>query len=135
MRDKLAKVAPRIQELAAEITDDQGVVYRPLEAMMVHGQWSKGRIVLLGDAVHATTPHLGQGAGMAIEDAIVLADEIGKADSVEEAFAAYRDRRYGRCRYIVESSLAICHGQLGKGEPVDNHEATADMFAVVSQPI
>jgi 2-polyprenyl-6-methoxyphenol hydroxylase-like FAD-dependent oxidoreductase len=52
-----------------QITDDEGVVYRPLEGMMLYGPWHKGRVVLLGDAVHATTPHLGQGAGMAIEDA------------------------------------------------------------------
>ncbi|MDO7837320.1 FAD-dependent oxidoreductase [Sphingobium sp. HBC34] len=135
MRMKLANTAPQIQVLASQIVDDEDVVYRPLEAMMVHGPWSKGRVVLLGDAVHATTPHLGQGAGMAIEDAIVLADELGKADSPQAAFAAYRDRRYARCRYIVEQSLAICHGQIGKGPPVDNHKATADMFAVVSQPI
>ena len=135
MRAKLANTAPQIQALASQITDDEGVVYRPLEAMMVHGPWSKGRVVLLGDAVHATTPHLGQGAGMAIEDAIVLAEELGKTDSPQAAFAAYRDRRYERCRYIVEKSLAICHGQIGKGPPVDNHKATAEMFAVVSQPI
>ncbi|WP_218145783.1 FAD-dependent monooxygenase [Sphingobium sp. YR768] len=91
--------------------------------------------MLLGDAVHATTPHLGQGAGMAIEDAIVLAEELGKGESPQTAFAAYRDRRYERCRYIVEQSLAICHGQIGKGPQVDNHKATAEMFAVVSQPI
>ena len=44
--------------------------------------------VLMGDAVHASTPHLGQGAGMAIEDAIVLVDELGKASDVETAFQA-----------------------------------------------
>ncbi len=135
MREKLARAAPRIQALAARINDDDGVVYRPLEAMLVKGPWSKGRIVLLGDAVHATTPHLGQGAGMAVEDALVLADELSKAADPESAFAAYRDRRYDRCRYIVEKSLEICHGQIGKGPPIDNHKATAEMFALVSQPI
>ncbi|WP_427968753.1 FAD-dependent oxidoreductase [Altererythrobacter sp.] len=135
MRGKLAGCAPAIRALAEQITDDDGVVYRPLEGMMVHGPWSKGRVGLLGDAVHATTPHLGQGAGMAVEDAIVLANELGKHEDVEVALEAYRGRRYERCRYIVESSLAICHGQLGKGPPVDNHKATAEMFAVVSQAI
>lgn len=135
MRAKLAHTAPRIRELAESITDDDGVVYRPLEGMMVHGPWHVGRTVLLGDAVHATTPHLGQGAGMAIEDAVVLAEEIGAHETPEAAFAAYHARRYERCRYIVEKSLEICHGQIGKGPPVDNHRATADMFAVVSQPI
>ncbi len=135
MQDKLANTAQPIREVAAAITDDDGVVYRPLEAMMLEGAWSKGRVVLLGDAVHATTPHLGQGAGMAIEDSIVLAQELTGADTPEQAFAAYRERRFERCKYIVESSLAICHGQLGKGPAVDNHTATAEMFKVTAEPI
>ena len=135
MRSKLANAAPQIRELAQQITDDQGVVYRPLEAVFLPGPWHVGRVVLLGDAVHATTPHLGQGAGMAIEDAIVLADELGRHETPEQAFAAYRDRRFERCRYIVEESLAICRGQLGEGPLVDNARVTAEMFAVVSQPI
>ena len=135
MRDKLAGTAPAIQALAQHITDDAGVVYRPLEGLLVQGDWHVGRVVLLGDAVHATTPHLGQGAGMAIEDSIVLADEIAKATTPQEAFAAYRNRRVERCRFIVETSLAMCHGQIGKGPPVDNAQATAEMFAIVSQPI
>jgi 2-polyprenyl-6-methoxyphenol hydroxylase-like FAD-dependent oxidoreductase len=135
MRARLAGTAPAIQALAGQITDDDAVVYRPLEAVLVTGPWHKGRVVLLGDAVHATTPHLGQGAGMAIEDSVVLAEEIGRADDPEQAFVAFRARRFERCRYIVEKSLAICHGQIGKGPPVDNAQATAEMFEVVSQPI
>lgn len=135
MREKLARCAPAIQALGDQITDDAGVVYRPLEGVLVTGPWHKGRVVLLGDAVHATTPHLGQGAGMAIEDAIVLADELSKHDDVEAACVSYRARRYDRCSYIVNASLAICYGQLGKGPLVDNHKATAEMFATVAQPI
>ena len=135
MRAKLESCAPQIRELAQDITRDDEVVYRPLETLMLYGPWSSGRVVLIGDAVHATTPHLGQGAGMAIEDSIVLAEELAKAETPEEAFAAYRERRFERCKYIVESSLAICHGQIGKGAPVDNHTATAEMFEVTAQPI
>ena len=69
--------ARRSATLAEQITDDDGVVYRPLETLLLEGPWHSGRVVLLGDAVHASTPHLGQGAGMAIEDAIVLAEELG----------------------------------------------------------
>jgi len=135
MRAKLAGAAPAIRELAEQITDDEEVVYRPLEGLFVEGPWHKGRTVLLGDAVHATTPHLGQGAGMAIEDGLVLAEEVSRNPDFETAFAAYRARRIERCRYIVESSLAICRGQLGEGPPVDNAKATAEMFAVTAQPI
>lgn len=130
-----AKVPAPLADLATEITDDDAVVYRPLETVLLDGPWHKGRAVLLGDAVHASTPHLGQGAGMAIEDSIVLADELARHDTPEQAFAAYRERRFERCRYIVDSSLAICMGQLGQGPPVDNARATAEMFQLVGQPI
>jgi 2-polyprenyl-6-methoxyphenol hydroxylase-like FAD-dependent oxidoreductase len=135
MRSKTAQCAPAIRELAAGITDDEAVVYRPLEGMLVEGPWHRGRVVLLGDAVHATTPHLGQGAGMAIEDSLVLAEELARHIDVESALQAYRTRRFERCAYIVRASLAICLGQLGKGPPVDNAKATAEMFAVTAQPI
>ncbi len=130
-----AKVPAPLQPLAQHIVNDDEVVYRPLETILVDGPWHKGRVVLLGDAVHAATPHLGQGAGMAIEDAIVLTEEIGRNDTPEAAFSAYRERRFERCRYIVEESLAICRGQLGLGPPLDNAKATAAMFEVTARPI
>ncbi len=135
MRAKLTQACPRIQAMAEEITDDNEVVYKPLEWHMLYGDWHKGRVVLVGDAVHGTTPHLGQGAGMAIEDGLVLAEELEQATTPEEAFQAYRNRRFERCKYIVESSVAICFGQLGKGPLVNNAEATQAMFNVVAQPI
>lgn len=135
MREKLGDCAPAIRDLAEHVTDDAGVVYRPLEGHLVEGPWHRGRVVLLGDAVHATTPHLGQGAGMAIEDSLVLADELAGAGDVASALAAFRDRRFDRCAYIVRESLAICMGQLGKGPPVDNAKATHAMFQVVAEPI
>ncbi len=135
MRAKMAQCSPTIRELSEAITDDAEVVYRPLESVLVKGPWHKGRIGLLGDAVHATTPHLGQGAGMAVEDAIVLAQELGRHSDVAASLAAYRARRFDRCAYIVNASLAICYGQIGKGPPVDNQKATGEMFARVAEPI
>jgi 2-polyprenyl-6-methoxyphenol hydroxylase-like FAD-dependent oxidoreductase len=135
MRGKMQACAPAIRDLAEQITDDDGVVYRPLDGLLVEGPWHRGRVVLLGDAVHATTPHLGQGAGMAIEDSLVLAEELARHGTPEAAFTAYRERRFDRCAYIVRQSLAICMGQLGMGPPVDNAKATAEMFAVTAAPI
>ncbi len=135
MRDKLAEACPAISSLASQITEDAAVVYRPLEWVFLTGPWHRGRVVFLGDAVHSTTPHLGQGAGMAVEDALVLADELAGSSSVEEAFVAYRARRYDRCEYIVEKSKAICYGQLGKGPFVDPALATREMFDMIARPI
>lgn len=135
-RSKLDRaISPSILALRDQITVDDDVVYKPLEWLFLENDWHKGRVALLGDAVHATTPHLGQGAGMAIEDSIVLADELARADSIEAAFQAYQVRRYERCRYIVQASREICEGQLGAGPLVDNAKATQDMFRVVAQPI
>lgn len=135
MRSKIEGLPPAIRELGEQITNDDEVVYKPLEWVFVTGEWHKGRIVLLGDAIHATTPHLGQGAGMAIEDSIVLAEELERAATPDEAFRAYRERRIERARFIVETSLAICRSQLGTGPFVDQAKAVHDMFAVVSEPI
>jgi len=136
MRERLSAVpAPVIGALASQIVDDEAVVYKPLEWLFLEGNWHRGRIVLIGDAVHSTTPHLGQGAGMAIEDSIVLAEELATAGTPEHAFAAFRNRRYERCRFIVESSLAICRGQLGLGPRIENAAATREMFIKVAEPI
>lgn len=135
MRERAAACAPAIRALAEGIVDDEAVVYRPLEWVLVDGPWHSGRVVLLGDAAHTTTPHLGQGAGLAIEDSLVLADELAKHDDIEAALVAYHARRFERCAWVVRASLAICMGQLGKGPPVDNARATAEMFAVTAQPI
>jgi 2-polyprenyl-6-methoxyphenol hydroxylase-like FAD-dependent oxidoreductase len=135
MRSKLVNAPPRIAALARQISDDEAVVYKPLECLFLDGPWHKGRVGLIGDAVHATTPHLGQGAGMAIEDGLVLAEELSTHDDPSTAFGAMHGRRHDRCKYIVEASRAISFGQTGRGPRIDNARATQDMFRVVAQPI
>ena len=135
MRQRLASCAPQIRTIAEQIVDDQAVVYRPLETIFLDGPWHKGKVALLGDAVHATTPHLGQGGGMAIEDAIVIAEELARHEEPGAAFAAFRARRFERCRYVIERSLEICRGQLGQGPLIDNAKAGAEMNALLAQPI
>lgn len=91
--------------------------YRPLAAAIQPKPWYNGRVVLLGDAVHATTPHLASGAGMAVESGIVLAEELAKADNVEAALLAYQERRYDRCKDVIDSSVTIGQLQLDHGNP------------------
>jgi 2-polyprenyl-6-methoxyphenol hydroxylase-like FAD-dependent oxidoreductase len=96
---------------------DNWINYRPLVAMLQPAPWFAGRIVLVGDSVHATTPHLASGAGIAVESAIVLVDEIMAAASVEAGLQAYQDRRFERCRDVVETSVSVGKLQLGGGSP------------------
>ncbi len=65
-------------------------------------RWSRGRVVLAGDAVHAPLPHQGQGAGQAIEDAYVLASLLGRAGPAghADAFADFETLRRARARRV-----------------------------------
>jgi salicylate hydroxylase len=70
----------------------------------VAARWHGQGAVILGDAAHPTLPFLAQGANMALEDAWVLADSLGRADSPEAGLAAYQTRREARVRRIVEAA-------------------------------
>lgn len=68
--------------------------------------WSQGRIVLIGDACHAMRPHMGQGAAMAIEDAVVLSrciEELGTGD-LPGLFKLYEDLRFDRTTAVHRGS-------------------------------
>jgi salicylate hydroxylase len=66
--------------------------------------WRRGRLVLLGDACHPTLPFLAQGAGMAIEDARVLANSLAGHEETDEALARYELLRRDRTARIQEES-------------------------------
>lgn len=96
-----------VGELRDGLNAQSRIVYRPLHNLLVPAPWHVGRVVFIGDTMHATTPHLAAGAGMGVEDAIVLAEELDRNDNVEQAFAAFAERRFARCRLVVESSARL----------------------------
>jgi 2-polyprenyl-6-methoxyphenol hydroxylase-like FAD-dependent oxidoreductase len=76
--------------------------------------WGRGRVTLLGDAIHPMTPNLGQGGGQAVEDGVVLAHELKTARSIEQCLRNYEKRRYPRTKKFVNLSrnfTAMAHGQ------------------------
>jgi salicylate hydroxylase len=70
--------------------------------------WTDGRIALLGDSCHAMLPYQAQGASQAMEDAAVLAEELGAvtADGIEGALRRYVDRRAKHAGMVQDASLA-----------------------------
>ena len=70
-------------------------------------RWCAGRVVLIGDAAHASSPMMGQGGSLAIEDAGVLAESLRAADTVEEALNAFVVRRQPRVRWVREQSRIV----------------------------
>lgn len=116
LRLELADFGGTMAWIRDNMSDEDWINYRPLAAVLQPEPWASGRVVLLGDAAHATTPHLASGAGMAVEDALVLGDELDVAGrSVEDALLAYSARRYPRCRHVVETSVAVGKLQLEGG--------------------
>ncbi len=97
--------------------------------------WSKGRVVLIGDAVHATTPHLASGACIGIEDAIVLAEEISAADSVERALKVFEDRRWERCRMVVENSVRLGELEITDGDKSEHADIMRKSMMALAAPI
>ncbi|WP_322057958.1 FAD-dependent monooxygenase [Paraburkholderia sp. J63] len=100
--------------LVGEIRDqhlkaDSNVVYSPLKECMLPEPWFKGRVVVCGDAAHACSPHLTQGAAMALEDAMVLAEELvaDRSRSVEHTLGVFMRRRYPRARFVQDASHQI----------------------------
>lgn len=75
-------------------------------------RWGRGRVTLLGDAAHPTTPNLGQGGCMAIEDAAVLARCLAETDDVAAALRTFERRRYRRTAWITRESLR--YGQMAQ---------------------
>ncbi|HEY0155008.1 MAG TPA: FAD-dependent monooxygenase, partial [Longimicrobium sp.] len=76
--------------------------------------WSRGRVTLLGDAAHPTTPNMGQGGCMAIEDAAVLADALVRNPDIPDALRDFERRRFRRVAGIVRQSLQ--YGQVAQWE-------------------
>ena len=74
----------------------------PIYDMPELPHWSKGRVLLMGDAAHAVAPHSGQGASMAIEDAIILAAALEEAGGIEAAFARFFALRRARTQKVIE---------------------------------
>jgi 2-polyprenyl-6-methoxyphenol hydroxylase-like FAD-dependent oxidoreductase len=88
---------------SAQLTRTDMYDFRPISA------WHQGRVALLGDAAHATTPNLGQGGAQAIEDAYVLAESLARHAEPQAAFAAYERVRRAKAAMVVNRSW-----QLGK---------------------
>jgi len=123
----------RMREYGAEpgvvrdqITADTAIVYSPLEEVLVPAPWHRGRVVIAGDAAHASTPHLTQGAAMALEDAVVLAESVDRDVPLEQALQEFAARRMPRARFVHERSRASLHAEMAHDRP-----AEPDAFAQV----
>jgi 2-polyprenyl-6-methoxyphenol hydroxylase-like FAD-dependent oxidoreductase len=93
------------------LTADAQLHVAPIEWVAL-ARWHAGRVVLIGDAAHAGPPNMGEGGCMAMEDALVLAEELRSGDTVERALTAYVTRRRPRVDWVQEQSRIAAEGSV-----------------------
>lgn len=108
MRDILSPFGGRVPAIRDAIGPQSNVNYRPLEGLLIPPPWHVGRVGLIGDAIHATTPHLASGAGMSVEDGLLLGTYLAEAEDIEQAWQDFELRRWERVRLATENSFRIC---------------------------
>lgn len=126
---------PLLQTVRSQLTDAAQIVFRPLEGLLVRQPWFQGRVVLIGDTVHATTPHLASGACIGIEDALVLADEVARHAEVGSALAAFQARRWERCRMVVENSARLGQIEMENGSKDEHGQIMRETLMALAAPI
>jgi 2-polyprenyl-6-methoxyphenol hydroxylase-like FAD-dependent oxidoreductase len=100
-------------EIRASLGSDSRVNYTWFTAHLIDGPWNRGRVVLIGDAAHSCPPTIAQGGAQAAEDALVLCDILGRAETVDDAvWAEFTERRLERARTIVDASVQLGQWQL-----------------------
>lgn len=126
--------APILRDIAANLSVESQINYRPLEAGILPQPWYQGRVILIGDAVHSPTPHSAYGAGLGIEDGIALAEELSKSEPLDTALANFMARRFARCQAIVET--AVRQSKLQQSDaPIAEYGPVAQAMAqIIAQP-
>jgi 2-polyprenyl-6-methoxyphenol hydroxylase-like FAD-dependent oxidoreductase len=118
-----------------QMTDPEQIDRRPLQAILLPAPWYRDRVLLIGDAAHATTPHLAMGALIAIEDAVVLGQVLEAHDDLQAAMSEFMSRRFERARIVVENSLQLGEWEKHPGDPAADHAGlTNSTYAAMAAP-
>ena len=117
-KDKLATIFkgfnPLVTRLIANTAHMHTAIIKDLKRLP---KWHEERACLLGDAAHATTPNMGQGACQGIEDAYYISNFLQRGASVKEAFQAFESARRRKVDYVVNNSWTfgkMAHNRLGQ---------------------
>ncbi|HEX5874788.1 MAG TPA: FAD-dependent monooxygenase [Pyrinomonadaceae bacterium] len=116
-----------------EGTPKLSILTTPAFDRLANKHWGTGRMTLLGDAIHPTTPNLGQGGCLAMEDAIVLARCFKNYGAAEEALRNYERHRYQRTKMI--SSYSRYYGRIGQWENVWARGLRRAALALAPEPL
>ncbi len=140
LKERMSGYGGIIARLREQVTQASAVVYRPMEVLLVPEPWHKGRVLLIGDAAHTGTPHLAEGAAMAVEDAVLLADVLVGSSDIQATLTRFTQRRMPRAKLVYDAGLQL--GEWEMAEFSGKHDPSANMgalfgatYAQLEQPI
>lgn len=135
VRDLVAAYHGPWDTIRPSLTPSAQVNYTLFESHLLDPPWHRGRVVLIGDAVHVCPPTLAQGAAMALEDAAVLSQVLLDRSAVDDAlWAEFMSRRYQRTKIVVESSVQLGQWLLDHVTDAEVPALFARIAHVVSEP-
>ena len=107
LKSDLLKLCSSFQPIVKQMInkcDEEDIFRTDLFDFKPISKWTDGRMALIGDASHATTPNLGQGACQAIEDAYVIAEELNSNDDIALGLNLFQEKRIKKATYITNTS-------------------------------
>jgi 2-polyprenyl-6-methoxyphenol hydroxylase-like FAD-dependent oxidoreductase len=119
LRNRFGPFGGRVQEYLASLEHDDQVICSAMEWIECE-KWHSGRVILVGDAAHASSPMMGQGGCMAMEDACTLAKELSAAATVESALTSYVSRRKPRVGWVQHQSMALAESLTTRPSAIRN---------------
>ena len=134
LQEQMEEFGGLVGEIRDQLDESNQINYRPLEYILLPAPWHSGRVLLIGDAAHATTPHSAYGAGLAMEDGVILGELLADGQSLEHTLRLFMDRRYERCRAIVEGSIALGDLEMQRSDPAAQREAFKSLLQVIQTP-
>jgi 2-polyprenyl-6-methoxyphenol hydroxylase-like FAD-dependent oxidoreductase len=135
LRERSAGYGGHWGPIRDQITDDTPVNYQRVESLLVEEPWYQGRVIVIGDAVHACPPLIAQGAAMCTEDAIVLTELVTGDDPLDFALKEFMRRRMNRVRMVVRNSLLLAEWEINPDTPgADPAAIMAETLTALREP-
>lgn len=113
----MANYHGQFDHLRDSLGPDTFMNFQEIEWIFVEGPWNQGRVVALGEAVHAVPPLIAQGAAQCVEDALLFAEHVTAEGDFDEQLAAFHARRIPRIKGVVDASLQLADWELHPGTP------------------
>jgi 2-polyprenyl-6-methoxyphenol hydroxylase-like FAD-dependent oxidoreductase len=121
MRRLLSSYHGHFDFIRENIREDDYMNFQPIEWLFIDDEpWHQGRVIVIGDAVHACPPLIAQGAALCSEDAYVLVDYITRAGNMEELLTAFEANRKERVKIVVDASMQLVEWEIHPETPGAN---------------